>query len=178
MPSFKLFLIVLGATPLGRHIEQHDVVFAVGESIKDCFVQIRRHWPIPSLHIDSYAAIEEVDGYRVSISEKPLTSPLQLYFVNLGGYKPNDLEEYHKKLVIAASSLFEAKEKAKEDIFYSEGLQKGPARSHLDDKMAIDEILLINEKIPKEYSILLTEDSTSSFLNNIIVPGYYPLPLK
>ena len=31
----KLFMLLIGSTPPGRNIEQHDVFFGIGESVKD-----------------------------------------------------------------------------------------------------------------------------------------------
>ena len=37
----KLFYILLGATPKGRNIEQHDVFFGIAENVKDLFPAIK-----------------------------------------------------------------------------------------------------------------------------------------
>lgn len=37
MNELKLFYIILGATPEGRNIEQHDVFFGIGAQLRDWF---------------------------------------------------------------------------------------------------------------------------------------------
>lgn len=184
MSDLHLFLIVLGGRPPGRNVEQHDVMFAVGEKLEDTFVAAQRHWPV-GVHIDSSMIVNEVDGYRVNLQRRVDLAEGQdgrpkLYFINLGGYRENDLEEYHKKLVIAAESLDEAKQKAKQDVFFTQGLSQKDALTHIDDKMAlfgfdVDDALVIDENIPPEYEIVLTEDTQARFSNNKAVPGYRPL---
>ncbi len=173
---------MLGGRPKGVNVEQHDVIFAVGDSIKDVTEVAKKHWKI-LVHIDSYVAIEEVDGYKVKITQDKNLQPeeMKLFFVNLGGYKPNDLEEYHKKLVLPARSEDEAKALARKDSFFAEGIKKGNAVTHIDDKFGVigfdvDDVLIVNEQIDPKYKIILTADSTAKFSNNKIVPGYRPLP--
>lgn len=44
-------------------------------------------------------------------------SNLKNCFLNLGGYKENDLEEYHYKMIIVADNKTNAIKKAKETAF-------------------------------------------------------------
>lgn len=181
MNNLKLYLIVLGGKPKGRNVEQHDVLFAVGESIEDTIGLMKKHWDT-AVHMDAYMAIEQVDGYQVTISKKKslnssAPSDVKLFFVNLGGYKPNDLEEYHKKLVIAAKSVGEAKTLGMKDQFFSEGLQEKNARPHFDDKFGmfgfdVDDTLIVDEQIAPEYSIILKKAKNARFDANKKVPGY------
>lgn len=178
--NLKLFLIVLGGKPEGRNIEQHDVCFGVGENVEELIPLMKRHWPI-KLHLDSYTAVEEVDGFRVKIGpEKPPTQDEKLFFINLGGYKPNDLEEYHKKLVIAAKDLDEAKKIAKQDGFFSEGLTDPDTMTHIDDRMTlfgfdVDDAMLLNEILEPTHFIVLERDPLARFAHNPKTPGYRPL---
>lgn len=172
----KLFLVVLGGTPEGRNVEQHDVAFVVGESLEDTHDALRKHWPI-QIHIDSYVAVEEVDGFKVGLSDNPEDAhpDLKLFFINLGGYKPNDLEEYHKKFVLAAPNLQDAKAMAKQDVFFEDGLTNETAATHVDNKMAVDDILLINEQLPSGSYVTLSSDPGARFDNNVRHPMYYSL---
>lgn len=179
----KLFLIVLGGRPRGANIEQHDVVFAVGESVLDTYPAIRQHWGDANPHIDSFMEILEVDGYRVSIAEgrRSENGPMRLFFINLGGYRPGDLEEYHKKFVIPATNLEEAKRAFKEDPFFRDGMKDPKARTHLDDKMQLfgfdlDDTLVVDEHVPPRYSIVLEKNAAAKFANNPLTVGYHPLP--
>lgn len=180
MGDFRLFLIVLGGRPAGRNVEQHDVILAVGKELKDCAQAIQKHWDI-GVHVDSYMVVNEVDGYDVMISTAPAESPapVRLYFINLGGYRESDLEEYHKKVVVAAGSIDEAKQKAKQDQFFFQGIQQaeGGARSHVDDKLAlfgfaVDDMMVVNNAIDPAYHIILTARSEAAFSHNTAVPGY------
>ena len=61
----------------------------------------------------------------------------KLFFLNLGGYKPNDLEEYHYKLLAVADTKTAAIQAAKKTAFYLHTGFKG-ATSHIDDKYGVD----------------------------------------
>ena len=61
----------------------------------------------------------------------------KLFFINLGGYKENEFEEYHYKIVTAAKDKGEAIRKSKQTAFYKHCGFKG-AESHIDDKYGID----------------------------------------
>jgi hypothetical protein len=60
-----------------------------------------------------------------------------LFFINLGGYKENEFEEYHYKMLAVGDSLSEVTKKAKDTAFYKHCGFKG-ATSHIDDKFGID----------------------------------------
>ncbi len=62
---------------------------------------------------------------------------MRLYFINLGGYKPADMEEYHYKIVVAAPDKGAAVRMATQTVFYKHTGFKG-AESHVDDKYGID----------------------------------------
>ena len=68
----KLFYIILGATPKGRNIEQHDVFFGIGESLKDLIPAMKTFWPEAKgkIHIDCYQEVKFADGFEVKIVEK------------------------------------------------------------------------------------------------------------
>jgi hypothetical protein len=90
----KLFYIILGATPKGRNIEQHDVFFGIAESLKDLVPDMKEFWKDAKIHIDCYQEVRFIDGYEVKITEKEKTSEEQLYFINLGGYKRGFLKNF------------------------------------------------------------------------------------
>lgn len=100
----KLFMLTVGFNfkPNGFRTEQHDIVFAVGASIEDAYMHrmIRKKLPIPehaSIHIDTYREIDHVDGYDIAIHPKnTVRSPVRdkkLWFINLGGYKLDNMDE-------------------------------------------------------------------------------------
>ncbi len=177
----KFFMILLGAMPPARNTEQHDVFFGVGEDLKALKPDIIEFWPegSSSLHIDVVREINSVDGYRVSVMpiKSPEESESKLFFLNLGGYKPNDFEEYHYKMLVAAPDKAAAVLRAKNTAFYKHYNVKSNASSHIDEKYGIDvddfymieDILL--EKYKALYKIVLKASSETS--EDVIDPGYH-----
>lgn len=135
----RLYMVLLGCTPQGRLIEQHDIFFGIGSSLKELKPEMYNTWPDGGqLHIDSWREVTQVDGYTVSIVPKEgKTQTEKLFFINLGGYKPGDLEEYHYKMLIVAESMSIAIKTAKQTAFYKHVGFPG-AVSHIDDKYGID----------------------------------------
>jgi hypothetical protein len=135
----KLFMTLIGCTPVGRNIEQHDVFFAIGESLKDIIPSAKQFWPdAGKLHFDAYREVTKVDGCTVKIIPRQKTgSPYNLFFINLGGYKQNEFEEFHYKMIIAAESKTDAINRSKQTAFFKHTGFKG-ASSHIDDKYGVD----------------------------------------
>ncbi|CAA7195816.1 hypothetical protein CHRY9293_01972 [Chryseobacterium potabilaquae] len=159
----KLFYIVLGATPKGRNIEQHDVFFGIAENLKDLVPDIKNFWKEAEekIHIDCHQEVKFADGYEVKIVEKGNgSSENQLYFINLGGYKKGFFKEFHEQHLMVGKSMGEIIKKAKETAFYKT-MGFDSAVSHIDDKhgVDIDDIFNVNDILPKhmkeKYSIIL-----------------------
>lgn len=138
----KLFFVLLGCKPIGRHTEQHDVFVGIGDTLADLLPQFEIFWPEATgkLHIDSWREVTRVGGFSISIVPKsgdvsPQTN--HLFFLNLGGYKPGDLEEYHYKMLIVAADKGIAVQQAKASAFYQHTGFAG-AQSHIDDKYGVD----------------------------------------
>ena len=122
-----LFLVVVGGRSHKANIELHDVRWVIGSKIEDTFDQLRNDWfgSDNGLHIDSYKKIDSIDGYKINlinkesrepqnkISKKGRISNKKLWFVNIGGYDPNSMQEKHEFGLVVASSSSEAKTKAK-----------------------------------------------------------------
>jgi hypothetical protein len=163
--SLKLWMVLIGCKPLGRHTEQHDVCFGIGPSIKSMVPQLKTFWPeaAASMHVDGYRVIENIGDYKVNVlpHSNKKTSAAQLFFINLGGYKQGDFEEYHYKMIVAATDTASAIQQAKQTAFYKHTGFKG-AESHVDDKYGIDvdDVYKIEEVLPKSitdhYQIVLT----------------------
>lgn len=154
----KLFMILLGGRPDGRWTEQHDIFFGIGEDLKSLLSQIKASWKEASrvgrLHIDAWREVTLLEGYDVEIKARDkyvVENSLKLFFINLGGYKPNEFDEFHYKMIIVASSKSEAIKLAKKTNFYTEFDMQG-ANSHIDDKYGVDvdDIYAIEDILPND----------------------------
>jgi hypothetical protein len=135
-----LFMAILGATPPGRSTEQHDVYFGIGKDIKDLKADIYAFWSdAGQLHIDSWREVTMVGNYSLNIVPKSeaVIQDEKLFFLNLGGYLPGELEEYHYKVLVVAKKMSGAIKAAKQTAFYKTYGFKG-AESHIDEKYALD----------------------------------------
>lgn len=144
MDNLKLFMLLLGCRPFGRHTEQHDTLFAIGTTPKDLIPQILDFWPEVKgkIHVDAWREITQVNGYEINVvlnsSHLIVDNKLpKLFFINLGGYKPNEFDEFHYKMIVVAANKGEAIKQAKQTAFYKHTGFKG-ATSHIDDKYGID----------------------------------------
>ena len=65
----RLFLVVLGGRTATSHIELHDVRWVVGSDIEATIPALKQQWfgLKRGLHIDSYVAVKNVDGYKVEL---------------------------------------------------------------------------------------------------------------
>ena len=175
----KLFYIILGATPIGRNIEQHDVFFGIAENLKDLVPAMKDFWAEAhgKIHIDCYQEVKFVDGYELKIAEKTSqVSDDQVFFINLGGYQLGKFEELHQQYLMVGKSMAEIIKRVKKTDFYATMGFKN-AISHIDDKhgVDIDDIFKVNDIIPlkmkEKYSITL-EKSTSENQENFTHIGY------
>ncbi|WP_036601808.1 DUF1543 domain-containing protein [Olivibacter sitiensis] len=152
----KLYMILLGCKPQGRHTEQHDIFFGIARSLSQLVEPIVQFWPEAEgkIHLDAWKEVTQVDGHPISIVERSRESeantPYQLFFLNLGGYKENDFEEYHYKMLVVAKEKGEAIRRAKETAFF-----KHNASPHIDDKYGVDvdDIYEIEEVLSDEFRI-------------------------
>jgi hypothetical protein len=134
-------MVLLGCTPDGRVTEQHDVFFGIAENLTELIPQMNLFWPEAKgkLHIDAWREVTIVDNHSVEVVSNATTTSSQdnLYFLNLGGYKPNEFEEYHYKMLTVSPTLSDAIKESKKTAFYKHCGFKG-AVSHIDDKYGID----------------------------------------
>jgi len=164
-------MLLLGCKPNGRFTEQHDVFFDIGPDIGSLKPHILQSWPEADgkLHIDAWREVTSVDSWQIEVAPRGLyadeTPSQHLFFINLGGYKPNDFEEYHYKMLVAAPDKGSAINRSKSTAFYQHTGFKG-AESHVDDKYGvdIDDIYNIEDVLPLEvkekYSIRLQPGGT------------------
>lgn len=160
-------MILLGCKPAGRNTEQHDLFFGIGKSLSDVRNDIIDFWKEANgkIHIDGWREVQSVDGYAIKVAGKEGGTSSQkekLFFINLGGYKQNELEEFHYKMLTVATDKGAAIQKAKQNAFYKHTGFEG-ATSHIDDKYGIDvdDIYEIEDILPshlkEQYSIQITK---------------------
>ena len=176
----KLFYIIVGGEPAERNIEQHDVFFGIAERVEDLHTEIKQFWKGVKLHIDCYQEVKFVDGYEIKIVEKSTEAGEdQLYFINLGGYKPGHFEEFHEQHLMVGKSMAEVIKRVKKTTFYKTmGFKNAP--SHIDDKLGvdIDDLYTVNDLLSQitkqKYSIIL-EKSECENQENVMKVGYFKI---
>jgi hypothetical protein len=146
----KLFMLLLGCRPAGRNTEQHDIFFGIGASPKDLIPAIKKSWPEAkgNIHIDAWKAVTNVNGYRIEVEAAGQVASARkdeplLFFINLGGYRENEFDEFHYRLLLVADSMEAAKVRARQTAFYKHvKLDKSAnhpnAGAHIDDKYGVD----------------------------------------
>jgi hypothetical protein len=161
----KLFFFVIGCKPKGRFTEQHDVFLGIATHWEALIPEMKKSWPEAKgkIHIDSWREVTQIEEYALEIEERTAVfeNTHQAFFINLGGYKPNDLEEYHYKMLLTGKNKAEVVKKAKQSAFYKHVGFKGAA-SHIDDQYGIDvdDLYpledLLSEKFKKEFRLKLS----------------------
>ena len=151
--KMKLYMVMLGCKPKGRTTEQHDIFFGIANSMQSLIPQFNAFWPEAKgeMHVDAWREVTAVDGFQISVVQNNgvIKEKNQLFFINLGGYKPGEFEEYHYKILTVANSLAEATKKSKSTAFYKHCGFTG-AVSHIDDKYGInvDDVYKVDELLP------------------------------
>lgn len=183
MQNPQLYMILLGATPQGRNIEQHDIFFGIGSSVKELLPEMLAFWPEAKdkIHIDAYRIVNKVGNYKVEVIQKEEEHKIaarSLFFINLGGYKRDEFEELHYKMLVVSDQKALAIKEAKESAFYKHVGFKG-ATSHIDDKFGVDvdDIFEIKDILSAEtksrYALKIT--LTEGLPEDEIFLGYLPL---
>jgi len=178
--DMKLFMILIGCKPKNRRTEQHDIFFGIGNELKDFVEPIREFWPEADgkIHIDAYRVVHKIGEYEINVVDKGQAvnqeQPLKLFFVNLGGYKPNEFDEFHYKELIVAANLAKATEKAKRTVFW-----KHHSSAHIDDKYGLDvddiyeieDLLTAQDK--EKFAIQIS--ARAGLDDDLIANGYFKL---
>ncbi|SDS89741.1 DUF1543 domain-containing protein [Bradyrhizobium canariense] len=115
----KLFMFYIGGNCGNSNIELHDIRFSVGSAPEDCYDGLRRQWwgDPTSLHLDSWGIVEQADGFDVAVTRTPRNdTSSSLFFVNLGGYNPQEFGELHKNVLVVAPDIKAAKHKALQQV--------------------------------------------------------------
>ena len=176
-------MLMLGCKPNGRVTEQHDIFFGIGASLSELIPQINAFWPEANgkIHIDVWREVHIVGNYSVKILEleEKISSDNHLYFLNLGGYKMGEFEEYHYKMLTVSSQMSSAIKEAKATVFYKHFGFKG-AVSHIDDKYGVDVddfhkvTDLLTAEMKSKYQIKITALSAPASEDELNI-GYLPL---
>ncbi|MEO8404324.1 MAG: DUF1543 domain-containing protein [Chitinophagaceae bacterium] len=184
MPSPKLYMLLLGACLPMRHTEQHDIFFCIGENLISLIPAIKKFWPEAkeNIHIDAWRQVTQVNGYNVKVTarnnEDDDLVDQRLFFINLGGYKKDEFDEFHYKMIVVATEKGEAVRQSKQTAFFKHMGFKG-ATSHIDDKYGVDvdDLFEITDILPADqkelYAIELT--SAAEEITDEIHLGYFRL---
>lgn len=137
----NLYAVYLGGRATKCNTELHDVVFVVGEAIEDTYEQLLQLWfgSPEGLHIDSWMALDVVDGYRITVSPEPSTGEEKLFFVNLGAYRPGVFTELHANGFAVATERRGIIARAKSELLV------GMDFVHTDDLFDIDDCIELSE---------------------------------
>lgn len=177
-------MLLLGGKPKGRHTEQHDIFFAVGDSLKALVPDINLFWPEAKgeLHIDAWREVKQVGAYSIEVVPRAAVGRRQeqdhLFFVNLGGYQKGLFDEPHFKVLTVQKDMAAAVKEAKKTSFYRETQFPG-ANSHIDDKygLDVDDIYDVEEILPlyqrEKYALKITE--SNSVIQDEYHLGYFKL---
>lgn len=171
MKSLKLYAVVLGGAAEKSNTELHDVVFAVGTTIEDCYFQLLDKWfgLHEKMHIDSYMELDVVDGFEISLQkERSADRDKKLFFINLGAYKEGDFMEHHANTFLVGGLATEIKKRAKEKLL------NGYDEVHKDDLYEVDDMIAIEELDGYHVHLNPTEKSQNLKPMN----GYHVLPKK
>lgn len=168
----SLFVVCLGGRIAGCRVELHDIAFALGTDIEATHHQLLDQWfgDADGLHIDAWARIEQVPGYRVALSRSPSETGMRLYFVNIGGYAPGELWERHAYALYPGRSPADVKARARKELLI------GRDSVHRDDLYDIDDVLEVRPGSSQEWHIHLEPDPRAG--EPAVTNGYFPIPRR
>lgn len=168
--SIRLFAVCLGGRTAGCNVELHDVVFAVGRSLEDVHGQLLDRWfgEPDGLHVDAWAEIEQVPGFRVSLRKAPPEAGQRLYFINIGGYVAGEFGERHAYGFYAGAGKGEVKARARRELL------TGKISVHRDDLFDIDDVVEIDPGDGWRIHLVPDDDAGMPAVTN----GYFPIPRK
>ncbi len=135
----KLFMFYLGGSAPGANIEVHDVQFVVASSPEEAYPALRDRWfgDPASLHIDAWTTLTWADGYDITVSDVACAQAERLYFINMGGSRPDEMQEAHEFGLFVASTAEKAKQRALNSLL------NGVPGQHRDDMMDVDDCLAL-----------------------------------
>jgi hypothetical protein len=141
----KLFMFYIGGNFRNSNTELHDVRFSVGETVPDCYEDLRAQWwgDPESLHLDCWGQVAQADGHDVVLVEQPPAAvENRLFFVNLGGYRPDQFAELHRNVLVVAPSEIAAKTRALQMV-------DGWSSPHKDQLFDVEKMLDVGAAIQR-----------------------------
>lgn len=175
----KLYMLLLGATVPGRFTEQHDIFFGIAPTLADLVPDIKASWRGAKVHIDAWREVTQVGNFHIKVvpAGTESTPAPALFFINLGGYRENEFDEFHYKVLSVAKEKGEAIRESKQTTFYKH-MGFGKANSHIDDKYGVDvdDIYAITDILPpvfrERFDLRITEKTGEP---DTIHLGYFKL---
>jgi len=184
MPEPTLFMVLIGCTPEGRHTEQHDIFFGIAASLRELVPQLIAFWPEAKgkIHIDAWREVKQVDGYKISVAARDnaavTANEATLFFLNLGGYKPGEFDEFHYRMIVAARDKGAAIRQAKQSAFFKHTGFKGAA-THIDDQYGVDvdDVHRITDILPVQHreAYRITLEPAIATAEDTLHIGYFNL---
>lgn len=137
-----LYMFYVGGNAGKSNIEVHDIQFAVVNQPSEAWPLLREAWfgDKDKIHLDGYARIDWVDGYTISLSHEPYSGEKRLFFVNVGGYQPDNLAELHAFDLFVAANAAEAKERALNVLLTDVHQQHKDNLKDVDDCKLLDKV--------------------------------------
>ena len=153
----KLFAVCIGGNHPRANIEQHDMRFAVGETLDAIVPQLRAAWwgTPKSFHIDGYAELTEVDGWQVDVVQgaRPANPVRSVWFVNVGGYTPELFGEQHNYVFVAGEDKAKVWTRARE-------LSPQWLGRHKDNFTSVDNVIEVNGLLGEAWHVRLERPAT------------------
>lgn len=168
----KLFYVYIGGATGSSLIELHDVRFTVGKTLQSTYDDIRRSWwgTPDSLHLDCWGELTSADGHNIVLKETPSLSEDKLYFVNLGGYDPDDFTELHKNVFVVTPRETKAQAQALKTVSEWKG-------RHKDYVYEVENMFCVSDLV-REKSLYLHLEKTDNPTPFVFEYGYRPLGKK
>ncbi len=137
----NLYMFYIGGNAGKSNIEVHDIQFVAANEPQDAWPALREAWfgDKDKLHIDGYSRITWVNGYSVTLSPEPSPTANRLFFVNVGGYRPDTLAELHEFDLFVAQDAQQARKNALQTLLC------GVEQQHKDNLKDVDDCLLLEK---------------------------------
>jgi hypothetical protein len=181
-PEPKLFMVLLGANPKGRIVEQHDYFFGIAANLKDLVPAIQASWPEAgkTIHVDGWREINFVENnhIKVRLKRQGKKSAKRLFFINLGGYQKGDLKETHHIMLTIQDDRLPAIKESMKTLFYKSNSIKG-AHAHIDEKFGVDvdDVYRIEDVLSRDFKdkYHITITPVNEITEDEIHLGYFKL---